>query len=162
MWKNDIRAPSVPTLRPLPTRTALLSSSMTNCVTTAMAKLRSGKMTRGMANFESTVVRSETGSDFQNRMLRSRRSPYSGDCQTPRKSYKTHQTVGWLVGWDFLGKIALNATLHGSDVSSERDSTRHGCHASRVRSSTVRTLVRDCGDNPAASSTIVKQSRKEN
>ena len=36
-----------------------------------------------------------------------------GDCQTPRKSYKTHQTVGWLVGWDFLGKIALNATLHG-------------------------------------------------
>ncbi len=48
-----------------------------NCVTTAMAKLSSGKMTRGMANFESTVVRSETGSDFQNRMLRSRRSPYS-------------------------------------------------------------------------------------
>jgi len=76
MWKNDIRAPSVPTLRPLPSRTALLSSSMTNCVTTAMAKLRSGKMTRGMANFESTVVKSETGSDFQNRMLRSRRSPY--------------------------------------------------------------------------------------
>src|SRR5204863_490607 len=74
MWKNDIRAPSVPALRPLPSRTALLSSSMTNCVTTATAKLRSGKITRGMANFESTVVRSETGSDFQNRMLRSRRS----------------------------------------------------------------------------------------
>jgi len=54
MWKNDIRAPSVPTLRPLPSRAALLSSSMTNWVTTAMAKLRSGKMTRGMANFEST------------------------------------------------------------------------------------------------------------
>jgi hypothetical protein len=30
-----------------------------------------------------------------------------------------------------------------------------------VRSSTVRTLVRDCEDNPAASSTIVRQFRKE-
>ena len=27
-------------------------------------------------NFTSTVLASETGSDFQNRMLRSRRSPY--------------------------------------------------------------------------------------
>ena len=32
--------------------------------------------------------------------------------------------MGWVVGWEFLGKTALNATLHGSDVSSERDSTR--------------------------------------
>ena len=47
MWKNDIRAPSVPTLRPLPSRTALLSSSMTNCVTTVMAKLSSGRMIEG-------------------------------------------------------------------------------------------------------------------
>jgi hypothetical protein len=31
---------------------------------------------------------------------------------------------------------------------------RHGCHASRVPSSAVRALVRDC--------TIVRQSRKEN
>jgi hypothetical protein len=36
-----------------------------------------------------------------------------GDCQTPRKSYKTYQTVGWVVGWEFLGKTALNATLRG-------------------------------------------------
>jgi hypothetical protein len=35
------------------------------------------------------------------------------DCQTPRKSYKTYQTVGWAVGWEFSGKTALNATLHG-------------------------------------------------
>src|SRR5216683_747751 len=59
------------------------------------------------------------------------------DRQTPRKLYKTCQTVGWVVGWEFLDKTALNATLHGPDVSSERDSTRqprHGCHASRVRS----------------------------
>ena len=34
-------------------------------------------------------------------------------------------------------------------------------HASRVRSSAVRTLVRDCEDNPAASSTIVRQSGTE-
>jgi bacillopeptidase F (M6 metalloprotease family) len=64
----------------------------------------------------------------------------------PRKSYNTYQTVGRVVGWYFLGKTALNATLHGSDVSSERDSTRqprHGCHASLLRSSAVRTLVRD-------------------
>src|ERR1700730_13895998 len=40
-------------------------------------------------------------------------------------------------GSGFLDKTALNATLHGRDVSSERDSARqprHGCHASRVRS----------------------------
>jgi hypothetical protein len=36
-----------------------------------------------------------------------------GDCQTPRKSYKTYQTVGWFVGWEFLGKITPNATLYG-------------------------------------------------
>jgi hypothetical protein len=62
-----------------------------------------------------------------------------------------------------LGKTALNATLHRSDESSERDSTRqprHGCHPSRVRSSAVQTLVRNCEDNPAASSAIVRQSPK--
>src|SRR6267378_2916310 len=64
MWKNDTRVQSVPTLRPLPSRTALLSSSMTNWVTTAIAKLSSGRMMRGMLNFESTVVRSETGSEL--------------------------------------------------------------------------------------------------
>jgi hypothetical protein len=36
-----------------------------------------------------------------------------GDCQSQRKSYKAYQTVGWVVGWEFLGKTALNATLHG-------------------------------------------------
>jgi len=43
-----------------------------------------------------------------------------GDCQTPRKSYKTYQTADWVVGWEFLGKTAL--TLPCTD--SERDSTR--------------------------------------
>ena len=33
-------------------------------------------------------------------------------CQTPRKSYKTYQTVAWVVGWEFIGKTALTATLH--------------------------------------------------
>ena len=35
----------------------------------------SGRTSNGMLVLERTVVRSETGSDFQNRMLRSRRSP---------------------------------------------------------------------------------------
>jgi hypothetical protein len=30
--------------------------------------------------------------------------------QTQRKSYKTYQIVGWVVGWEFLGKTALNAS----------------------------------------------------
>jgi hypothetical protein len=28
-----------------------------------------------------------------------------GDCQTQRKSYKTYQIVGWVVGWKFAGKV---------------------------------------------------------
>jgi hypothetical protein len=36
-----------------------------------------------------------------------------GDCQSTRKSCKTSHFVGWIVGWEFLGKTALNATLHG-------------------------------------------------
>ena len=41
-----------------------------------MAKVSNGRTSNGMLAFASTVVRSETGSDFQNRMLRSRRSPW--------------------------------------------------------------------------------------
>jgi len=37
-----------------------------------------------------------------------------------------------------------------------------GRHASRVRSSAVRILVQDCEDNPVATSTTVRQYRKEN
>src|SRR6266849_1192844 len=62
-------------------------------------------------------------------------------CPQPRRVSMT--------GCKFLGKTALNATLHGSDVISERDTTRqprHGCHASRVRSSVVCYLVADCQD----------------
>src|SRR5438132_892266 len=50
------------------------------------------------------------------------------------------------------------ATFRVTQTGSNPD----GRHASRVRSSAVRTLVRDCEDNPAATSTIVRQSRKEN
>ncbi len=77
IWKNDNCVQSVATLRPLASSTALLSSSMIHCVATVIAKVSSGRITSGMLAFESTVVRSETGSDFQNRMLRSRRSPCS-------------------------------------------------------------------------------------
>ena len=48
---------------------------------TVIAKMSSGRTTSGMLAFENTVVRSETGSDFQNRMLRSRRSPCSASRQ---------------------------------------------------------------------------------
>jgi predicted amidohydrolase YtcJ len=37
-----------------------------------------------------------------------------GDWQTQRKSHKTDRTVGWVVGWEFLGKTALKATLFSS------------------------------------------------
>src|SRR6266851_6113915 len=86
------------------------------------------------------------------------------DRQTPRKLYKTCQTVGWVVGWEFLDKTALNATLHGRDVSSRLYAPTAPwlpCFSGAVLRA-VRTLVRDCEDNPAASSTTVRQSRKEN
>jgi hypothetical protein len=50
-------------------------------VTTVRAEVSSGRTTSGMLALASTVVRSETGSDFQNRTLRSRRSPYSASIQ---------------------------------------------------------------------------------
>ncbi len=37
-----------------------------------------------------------------------------GGCQTQRKSHKTDRTVGWVVGWEVLGKTALNAALFSS------------------------------------------------
>ena len=52
-----------------------------SCTTTVSANESSGRITSGMLAFDSTVVRSETGSDFQNRMLRSRRSPCSASRQ---------------------------------------------------------------------------------
>ena len=44
---------------------------------TVIAKRHQRKDRIGMLAFDNTVVRSETGRDFQNRMLRSRRSPCS-------------------------------------------------------------------------------------
>jgi len=43
------------------------------------AKVTTGTTASGIAALESTVVRSDTGSDFQKRMLRSRRSFCSAD-----------------------------------------------------------------------------------
>jgi hypothetical protein len=60
--------------RPLCSRTALLHNNMRNCTKTMMAKIITGRTTSGIVAFERTVVRSETGRDFQKRMLRSRRS----------------------------------------------------------------------------------------
>ena len=66
---------------PLPIRTRVLQKSMTTCAITLSMKAIVGSTTTGMVALESTVVRSETGSDFQKRMLRSRRSPYSASRQ---------------------------------------------------------------------------------
>ena len=52
-----------------------------NSVTKAMAQETSGSTRNGMLAFASTVVTSETGRDFQNRMLRSRRSRCSASMQ---------------------------------------------------------------------------------
>jgi hypothetical protein len=59
----------------------VLSNRMVSCMVTTIARTSSGRTTRGMLAFERTVVRSETGSDFQNSMLRSRRSLCSASRQ---------------------------------------------------------------------------------
>ena len=81
MRKNDNWIHSVRTLWPLAASTALLSSSMMNCVRTVTAKASKGSTSSGIVAFASTVMTSETGSDFQNSTLRSRRSPYSASRQ---------------------------------------------------------------------------------
>ena len=75
-WEIPTRDQRIATFWPLPSRTALLIISMIHCVRTVIANASRGRITMGIAAFDSTVVRSETGADFQNRMLRSRRSPY--------------------------------------------------------------------------------------
>ncbi len=66
---------------PLASSTALLSSTINIHKAIVTPKVINGRMTIGMLAFESTVVRSDTGSDFQNRMLRSRRSLCSASRQ---------------------------------------------------------------------------------
>ena len=63
-----------------------------------------------------------------------------------------------------MQRFQSNSTVQMRRENGQKDKVirRHGCHASRVRSSAVGTLVFDFEDNPAAPSTIVKQSRKEN
>ena len=79
--KNDNLVHNVATLRPLASTTALLISNMSHCRATVIAKVSSGKITSGIHAFASTVVTSDTGSDFQKRMLRSRRSPCNASRQ---------------------------------------------------------------------------------
>src|SRR5581483_10215819 len=72
IWMNDNSDHSRAGLSPLAASTTLLIRSIMICVTMVMTKLSSGRMKIGMLAFARTVVRSETGSDFQNRTLRSR------------------------------------------------------------------------------------------
>ena len=62
-------------LRPFASRTTVPSAIRMDMVATLSTKPIAGRITKGMAALARTAVRSETGSDFQNRMLRSRRSP---------------------------------------------------------------------------------------
>jgi hypothetical protein len=36
-----------------------------------------------------------------------------GDCQTPRKSYKTSHSVGWVVGWKKSSNVLLSGRRAG-------------------------------------------------
>ena len=68
-------------LIPLITRIMLVHSIITICAATMIVKIIAGRTTTGIVTFDSTVVRSETGSDFQKRRLRSLRSLCSASRQ---------------------------------------------------------------------------------
>src|SRR5947208_16084780 len=85
---NKLKRVHVVAARPLDSRTALLHNNMRNCKRMMMAKIITGRTTSGIVAFERTVVRSETGSDFQNRMLRSRRSLCSAERQEKTPTMK--------------------------------------------------------------------------
>ena len=59
---------------PIATRTAMMSAN-TKYVTMASRNTPSGTTTNAVKSFEATVRPSDTGSDFQNRMLRSLAAP---------------------------------------------------------------------------------------
>jgi hypothetical protein len=64
-----------------------------------------------------------------------------------------------------LGSLARVSRKEGPAVWQFRWSEKGWQQRKRVighGGSAVRTLVRDCEDNPAASSTLVRQSRNEN
>ena len=58
-----------------------MGTSNRSCVASARPKATAGVTASGTKNLESTVVVSDTGIDFQKRMLRSRRSPFSASRQ---------------------------------------------------------------------------------
>ena len=68
------RAHNGPGATPPAASSAAPPSRITTSTAPAIAQAIAGCTNVAVANFASTVVRSETGSDFQNRMLRSRRS----------------------------------------------------------------------------------------
>ena len=81
MSASGIWTHSIDGLMPFADNTALLASNITTCVATVATKVTSGITRTAMLAFETTAVRSETGIDFQNKMLRSRRSPYRASRQ---------------------------------------------------------------------------------
>ena len=63
-WEIPTRDQRIDTFWPLPSSTALLIISMIHWVRTVIANASRGRITIGIAAFDSTVVRSETGSRF--------------------------------------------------------------------------------------------------
>ncbi len=63
-------------LAPRTLRAARSMPSINRWVANTTVKVTAGRISVGITALESTVVRSETGSDFQNSTLRSRRSAF--------------------------------------------------------------------------------------
>src|SRR5271154_3069138 len=81
IWEKGTWVHTGAALMPFVARIMVLRTRMISCIVKMVAKVTTGITTMGILNFASTVVRSETGSDFQNKMLRSRRSPCSASRQ---------------------------------------------------------------------------------
>ena len=76
---DSSRAPNI--LVPCAISAMQPAARITSDITTAMPSVIRGATTTAISTFDSTVVRSDTGSDFQNSRLRSRRS----SCRAPRQ-----------------------------------------------------------------------------
>src|SRR5688500_2141967 len=72
---------SVTGLPPCTSTTPLMTTRKPNIVISPAMIASSGATTAALATFDSTVSRSDTGSDFQNSTLRSLRSSYSAPRQ---------------------------------------------------------------------------------
>ena len=72
-WVNT----AVPAETPFTDKVSAEMTHSTRPITTPTPTATSGASNKAQAAFDSTICVSDTGSDFQNRMLRSRRSSYS-------------------------------------------------------------------------------------